>query len=61
MWWDDLLRAGALVLIMEGILPFLSPKSFRRALLELSTVNDRWMRWIGLGGMLLGLALLQAT
>ena len=58
--WDDLLRAGALVLIVEGILPFLSPKRFRRALLELSTVNDRWMRWIGLGSMLLGVFLLQA-
>ena len=59
--WEDLLRAGALVLIVEGILPFLSPKGFRRALLEMSTVNDRWMRWIGLGSMLLGLVLLQAV
>jgi uncharacterized protein YjeT (DUF2065 family) len=57
--WDDLLRAGALVLIVEGILPFLSPKAFRRALMEFATVNDRWMRLIGLGSMLLGLVLLQ--
>jgi uncharacterized protein YjeT (DUF2065 family) len=59
--WEDLLRAGALVLIVEGIVPFLSPNRFRRALVELSSVSDRWMRWIGLGSMLLGLALLQAT
>ncbi|HKY90710.1 MAG TPA: DUF2065 domain-containing protein [Nevskiaceae bacterium] len=57
--WDDLLRAGALVLIVEGILPFLSPKRFRRALLEMAGVNDRWMRGIGFGSMVLGLVLLQ--
>jgi uncharacterized protein YjeT (DUF2065 family) len=59
--WEDLLRAGALVLIVEGILPFLSPKGFRRALLEFSGVSDRWMRLIGLGSMLLGLVLLRTV
>ena len=59
--WDDLLRASALVLIVEGILPFLSPTGFRQTLLQFATLNDRWMRIIGLGSMLLGLVLLQAT
>jgi uncharacterized protein YjeT (DUF2065 family) len=57
---DELLRALALVLVIEGLLPFLTPKRFRQGLLDFARLDDRWMRGIGLGAMCGGLLLLQA-
>lgn len=59
MMWHELLRALALVLVIEGVLPFLSPRGFRRALLSFISLDDRWMRLLGLVSMLAGLVLLQ--
>lgn len=57
--WDDLGRAMALVLVIEGILPFLSPRGWRRSLMSFASLEDRWMRLVGLVSMVLGLLLLQ--
>ena len=56
--WRDLWVASALMLVMEGIIPFLNPRSTRQALLMVAEMNDRVLRMIGLGCMLLGVALL---
>lgn len=56
--WNDLLAALALLLVMEGILPFLSPQALRNTLQQMITLNDRALRIIGLASMLAGLALL---
>ncbi|MHB8473798.1 MAG: DUF2065 domain-containing protein [Gammaproteobacteria bacterium] len=56
--WNDLLAALALLLVMEGILPFLSPKALRKTLQQMSALDDRALRVIGLVSMLAGLALL---
>lgn len=50
--------ATALMLIIEGIMPFVNPAAFRRTLLQISTMQDSQLRWIGLGSMLIGLAIL---
>lgn len=50
--------ATALMLIIEGIMPFVNPAAFRRALLQISTMQDSQLRSIGLGSMLIGLAIL---
>lgn len=50
--------AVALLLVLEGILPFLNPPGLRRALLALSNLSDQQMRFAGLTSMLLGLILL---
>lgn len=57
--WLDLLRAAALMLVLEGILPFLAPSSSRQAYTRLAGLPDRWLRDSGLVAMLAGLALLQ--
>jgi uncharacterized protein YjeT (DUF2065 family) len=57
--WPELLRATALVLVVEGILPFLSPRRCRKSLLTLASVEDRWLRVLGLVSMVLGLLLLH--
>ncbi|MDQ2696539.1 MAG: DUF2065 domain-containing protein [Pseudomonadota bacterium] len=56
--WHDLLAALGLMLVIEGILPFLNPNGMRQALLQLSQLNDRFLRLTGLGSMLCGLLLL---
>lgn len=56
--WHDLGVAFCLMLVIEGIIPFLDPKRWRRMLLMLDQVDDSTMRMFGLGSMLLGTTLL---
>ena len=58
MAWKDLWAAFALMLVMEGILPFLNPGRFRNMLHMLDEMDDRLVRRIGLISMLVGLGLL---
>lgn len=53
--WQDLLAAMALVLVLEGILPFLSPPQYRQMMAQLLRMNDRSLRTLGLVSMILGL------
>ncbi|PTD95703.1 DUF2065 domain-containing protein [Pseudothauera lacus] len=54
----SLLLAFALMLVLEGILPFLAPATWRETFLRLARLNDGQLRFIGLSSMLLGLVLL---
>jgi uncharacterized protein YjeT (DUF2065 family) len=56
--WDDLLAALALVFVIEGMLPFLSPQSLRRMLETAAQLDDRTLRVAGLVSMACGLLLL---
>ena len=55
---DLLLGAVALVLVLEGLLPFLSPRSWRSMFERATQLSDGQIRFIGLSSMLIGLALL---
>jgi len=55
---QDLVTALALVLIIEGILPFLSPRTLRKALFSIVQNNDRSLRYGGMVSMAVGLLLL---
>ncbi len=55
---QDLLTAVALLLIFEGILPFLSPRNLRRALFSIVQQNDKSLRLTGMASMLAGILLL---
>lgn len=57
-FWHVLPVALALVLIIEGVLPFLSPASWREMLETVGRLDDRVIRKIGLASMLAGLLLL---
>ena len=57
----ELLGALGLVLVLEGVLPFLSPGRFRRALLQFAAIEDRAMRIVGLVCMVGGVLLLNAV
>jgi uncharacterized protein YjeT (DUF2065 family) len=56
--WETFLIAIALMLILEGMLPFLSPQTWREAFRKLTEINDNQIRFIGLTSMIIGLALL---
>jgi len=51
--------AVALVLIVEGLLPFISPRIWRQTFLQLLQLNDGQIRFIGLGCIILGILLLE--
>ena len=54
----DLLAAFGLVLVLEGMVPFLNPRGLKRALARLLEVSDRELRIAGLGSMLVGVIIL---
>ena len=54
----DLWAAAALVLVLEGILPFLAPGRWKDAVRQACELDDATLRVVGLGCMLLGLATL---
>ena len=56
--WDTLLIAFALMLVLEGILPFLLPSIWRDTFKKLTEIGDNQVRFIGLTSMLVGLLLL---
>lgn len=56
--WDDLLSAMALVLVFEGIMPFISPRGWRNTMQQASQLPDKTLRSIGFASMLLGVVLL---
>jgi uncharacterized protein YjeT (DUF2065 family) len=56
--WNDLFVALALVLVIEGILPFLNPAAMRELQRKMAEMDDKSLRIAGLSSMLVGLALL---
>jgi uncharacterized protein YjeT (DUF2065 family) len=55
-----LFGAFALMLVLEGLLPFFSPKSWRQVFAKALQLSDGQIRFVGLASMLIGLALLAA-
>lgn len=56
--WEQIGKALCLVLILEGIVPFLYPNRWRQLVITLATINDRQLRIIGFASMVAGVALL---
>lgn len=55
---DWLIGALALMLVIEGLLPFLSPGTWRAAFERATQMSDGQIRFFGLFSILLGLLLL---
>jgi uncharacterized protein YjeT (DUF2065 family) len=53
-----LLMAFALMLILEGVLPFLAPNLWRDTFRRITQMSDGQIRFVGLSSMLVGLLLL---
>ena len=55
---DTLLTALALMLVIEGVLPFLVPGIWRETFRRLTEMSDGQIRFIGLTSMVAGVLLL---
>lgn len=54
-----LLLAFALMLVLEGAMPFIAPAAWRETFRRLIQMSDGQIRFIGLTSMLIGLVLLM--
>jgi len=55
---DILLLAFALMLVLEGVVPFIAPNAWRETFRRLIQFSDGQIRFIGLTSMLVGLIML---
>ena len=58
MQWNDLFAAFALYLVLEGVLPFVSPANWRKSLMILFQLSDGQLRFFGLASIAAGLLIL---
>ena len=58
---STLLLALALMLVIEGLLPFLAPHIWRETFRRVTELGDGQIRFIGLTSMLVGLVLLTIS
>ncbi|MDP4300145.1 DUF2065 domain-containing protein [Leptothrix discophora] len=58
---ETLLAALALMLVFEGLLPFLSPQRWRQVFEQVLKLQDGQIRFFGLCSILIGLLLLAVT
>ncbi len=56
--WEELWIALALIFVIEGIMPFLNPTGWRKTLRQVSEMEDKTLRIIGLSSMIFGVILL---
>jgi uncharacterized protein len=52
------LMALALMLILEGVLPFLAPNLWRETFKRITQMSDGQIRFVGLSSMIVGLLIL---
>jgi len=57
---EKLAIAFCLMLVIEGILPFVAPRSWRQIFMQMMTMSDNSIRIMGLASMLFGVLLLYA-
>ena len=58
MYWTEILTALALVLVLEGILPFVGPGRYKQLVAQIVLLSDNQLRIAGLAAMIAGLVLL---
>lgn len=59
MQWDDLFRAVALMMVLEGLLPFVAPERWRELMQRMTQQDPRLLRMYAGALMIGGLLLLN--
>jgi uncharacterized protein YjeT (DUF2065 family) len=54
MNWTELFSALALVMIIEGIIPFISPQGYKKSMQQMLAMPESKLRVVGLSLMLVG-------
>ncbi len=55
MNWGDLWAALALVLVLEGLIPFISPRGYRSMVQQMAAMPEHMLRNVGLALIVIGL------
>lgn len=58
MHWTEILTAIALVMVIEGMLPFIGPGKYKQLVAQVAQLSDNQLRTFGLFTMTAGLILL---
>lgn len=58
MYWTEILTAVALLLVIEGMLPFIKPSRYKQLVAQIVRLSDSQLRVFGLTAMIAGLLLL---
>lgn len=58
MHWQEVLTAVALLLVIEGMLPFIGPGRYKQLVAQIARLGDNQLRTFGLTSMIAGLVLL---
>ena len=58
MYWTEILTAVALVLVIEGMLPFVRPGRYKQLVAQIVRLSDNQLRIFGLSAMIIGIVLL---
>ena len=58
MYWKEILTAVALLLVIEGMLPFIGPSRYKQLVAQIARLSDNSLRTFGLTTMIAGLLLL---
>jgi hypothetical protein len=56
--WQQLLIGLALVMVVEGLLPFINPAAWKKMMHSALQLDENSLRFIGLTSMIAGLVLL---
>jgi uncharacterized protein YjeT (DUF2065 family) len=58
VYWSEIFTAVALVLVIEGMLPFVSPGRYKQLVAQIVRLTDSQLRTYGLSAMIGGIMLL---
>jgi uncharacterized protein len=56
--WELLLGAVGLMLVLEGLLPFMNPRGWRSVFERATRMSDGELRFVGLSSMVIGVVIL---
>lgn len=59
MDWTDFFSAIALLLIIEGLMPFFNPKGWKGVLIKVLQMDEKQLRFLGLTSMVIGIVILN--
>ncbi|MEZ5534111.1 MAG: DUF2065 domain-containing protein [Thiolinea sp.] len=59
--WGDLINALALLLILEGLMPFITPRGMKKTCEQLLVLPEKTLRMIGFASIIAGILLLFLT
>ncbi|MDA0705691.1 MAG: DUF2065 domain-containing protein [Proteobacteria bacterium] len=58
MFWTEIFTAVALLLVIEGMLPFSRPDRYKQLVAQIAQLSDNQLRNFGLVAMIAGLLML---